>query len=1577
MPVTRSQSGRVLVTPQVSDNPEQQADPTEELAVGPAPQPTAPLRHENPPESPSDPLHDEPSQHESHSERHSVRSSRRSNRQFQMAKKDEEIANLKLELAIAQKKTLALDPETSDDEDNHSIPSSKNETLKRTATWVNTQKNQAEEMPWDTAALTLEDFRNPTAAVPVSKPQKPTGVTDTEPQKKGDLPQKRQAPRAPIHGPSQEDRKLELSELARAISTAVHTAAPHKFYGKLPAFNGSHHEWLAFKSAYHESSSHYTPGENTARLRQSLVGKAKEAVRSLLIVNSNPGDIMKTLEDRFGRPDSIALAELEKLRGLQRTTDTPRDICLFANKVKNCVATLQCLNKAHYLASPETMKNIIEKLTPTLRYRWYDYAAEQTKMDSDLLQFSNFLEREAERSSRFAPPEQVIEESAQRTTKRSQRIHLTAKNEDSKNSCTICERKGHEAVECKSFTEANNDDRWTLAKKNNLCYRCLRHRKNAHKCPKRKCDVDGCERSHHPMLHFETKRKSTEDEKETERVASTFTTREKHAYLKIIPVQVSGPGGRVNTYALLDDGSTVTLVDAKIAKQISAEGPLEPLQLETISDNFSSGSSRRITLTIRGQDQQFDIQAHTIENLKLSSQTVEERHLWGCKHLEDLQQNLSYEDAKPTILIGQDNWHLLVATEIRRGNYNQLVASRTPLGWVLHGSDTRTIGRQVHFVHHINSLTEEKEIDAEERMDEQLKHYFALESIDIKPKQPRSDLKKRALAILEECTKEKEDGCFETALLWKNDNIELPSNYDNTLKRLVTTEKRIDKDAQLKRKYNEQIGSLIEKGYAERAPTNSKKGRTWYLPHFPVLNPMKPDKVRIVLDAAAKTKGQSLNDHLLTGPDLLQSLPGVLMRFREHKVAVTADIAEMFLRVGIRKEDRDALRYLWRGEQRDGPPDEYRMKSLIFGATSSPTTAIFVKNRNAEKYRSQYPAAVTAIVENHYMDDYLDSFKNEEQAIEISKQVRAIHSRGNFNLRGWASNSPETLAALTEDAQKELVRLDDGTKTERVLGLIWKPQDDKLTFNLELARIPPALLTEHAPTKRQALKIIMSVYDPLGIATPVTVKGKKIIQEVWRRGTDWDAKMDEDLAKQWTAWMKHMQELRNINVPRCYLQYSEASSLQLHVFVDASTTAYAAALYWRAETSDGNIHVSLITAKARVAPLKLTTVPRLELQAAVLGSRMADTVIEEHRQKPETRTFWTDSRTVLAWLRNGARTYKAYVAHRIAAIQETTTIAEWRWIPTKLNVADDATREIPANFDSEHRWFSGPQFLLQDPEDWPKEEIAPTALTGEEKSQVLHMTDAAPKNARATPDVSRFSKWERLLRATARVLQFIDKCRDGRRLRVGYSRTRKNKERDPDWRHQSNLKPKKQDRARTEQKTQDKNRHYLPVEADLLRRAEKQLVRLIQEESFHEEIEALRKGKAPHKTDRLRSLSVVLINDVVHLRGRVDAAAGVTDRQKNPPVLDGNHTATKLWVAYTHRKLLHAGTETTVNECRQHYWILRLRPIVKGSSAAAHSAASEKRRRQSRRRGTYHPAASRITNAPSHTPEWITLAHSA
>ena len=303
--------------------------------------------------------------------------------------------------------------------------------------------------------------------------------------------------------------------------------------------------------------------------------------------------------------------------------------------------------------------------------------------------------------------------------------------------------------------------------------------------------------------------------------------------------------------------------------------------------------------------------------------------------------------------------------------------------------------------------------------------------------------------------------------------------------------------------YYREMSRFIQDRYVVNAPNGESSPHEWYLPHFGVLNQKKPGKIRLVFDAAAKTNGVCLNDQLEAGPNLLQSLPGVLVRFRQHAVAVKADIKDMFLRVQVRESDRGAQRFLWRGDRRQGEPETYEMTSLIFGAKSPPCSAIYIKDRNAARYAQSKPVAAKSIVKNSYMDDFLASLHTVKEVVDLSRDVSQINAKANFLMHGRASNDSRVFdPAITEEAQNEPQRtkLYDGDN-ERVLGLRWDRDSDTLGFNVGFSKIPNKSLDGSVrPTKCEFIRIIVSIFDPLGLLSPFTFGAKLLMQDVWRSG---------------------------------------------------------------------------------------------------------------------------------------------------------------------------------------------------------------------------------------------------------------------------------------------------------------------------------------------------------------------------------------------------------------------------------------------------------------------------------------------
>ena len=270
-----------------------------------------------------------------------------------------------------------------------------------------------------------------------------------------------------------------------------------------------------------------------------------------------------------------------------------------------------------------------------------------------------------------------------------------------------------------------------------------------------------------------------------------------------------------------------------------------------------------------------------IPSFKVSKKSATEQ--WN--HLSDVDLP-EIEGGDVMILIGADMAHLLIHLEVRQGRRDEPIAVKAPLGWTLFGKLNQGHCRTIN----ANFLASDKEIT----LQHQIERFWEIDSYATKQvlSEPTLSVEdKRALTILESSTV-KEGDHYKTQLLWKVEPV-LPSNRAMAVSRLHCTERKLKKNPQLAEKYQNVINNYVCKGHAQRMTQEEAKvitPKTWYLPHHAVLNPNKPEKVRVVFDAASKFDGVSLNDKLLTGPDLLNNLAGILIRFRTGKIGIMVDI---------------------------------------------------------------------------------------------------------------------------------------------------------------------------------------------------------------------------------------------------------------------------------------------------------------------------------------------------------------------------------------------------------------------------------------------------------------------------------------------------------------------------------------------------------------------------------------------------------------------------------------------------------------------------------------------------------------
>ncbi|XP_036322198.1 uncharacterized protein LOC118736217 [Rhagoletis pomonella] len=890
----------------------------------------------------------------------------------------------------------------------------------------------------------------------------------------------------------------------------------------------------------------------------------------------------------------------------------------------------------------------------------------------------------------------------------------------------------------------------------------------------------------------------------------------------------------------------------------------------------------------------------TVKKLDLPAQTLVMSEMSNkYKHLKGLPVE-SYKDVVPQIIIGVNNKHVAMPLKFREGKSHEPAATKTRLGWTVYG----TVTDQDHYKNNDLQL-HVCECDNNIALDKLVKESMKLENLEphvvarIHEKTSQQD-------ILEKCVTRTGDH-FTTRLLWRSDNIVLPNNFESAMRRLVCFEKKLNKDDDLKNRVNSLINRMEQKQYIRKLSDNEINQdfkRKWYLPIFAVNNPNKPNKTRVVWDAAAEHQGRSLNCCLEKGPDLQRPLIHVLFNFRIGKIGIRGDISEMFHRISVHDEDQHSQRFLWRNCDSSRDPNTYLLQVMSFGATCSPSIAQYVRSRNARENADEFPRAAKSITERHYVDDMLDSVETAEEAVKLIKDVIEVHKRGNFHIRGWLTNSNHVAGALgnagsSDDFCTAGKTIDQVIEPEKVLRLWWRTSVDVFTFSTRFTKAGKEILGgQKLPTKREIPRLLMSVYDPLGFLSFYTIRLKIVLQNIWRSGIDWDDQIPEEYVNAWQQWLSFFEQVKQVQVPRCYFgkMSNNNCKIELHVFVDASEVANAAVAYFSI-TREDEVQVAHVSSRTKVAPLRPISIPRMELLAAVLGSRLATEITKGHDFKIHKAYFYTDSRTVLTWLKSDPRKYKQFVMFRVAEIQEHTNVTEWSYIPSKLNVADAATKwKSTTEFSPTSTWFAGPEFLHSPRVKWPKYNY---------DIDMEHFKDAdlnphveyigAHIESQPLIDPTRFSKWERLERCMAYVKRFADKCKDKIR---GLTSSEVGSE---------------------------------SLTTEELYWSQCHLYRLAQADAYFEEFKLLKgdPGCNLPKHCVLRKLTpFVDENNLIRRCGRLENAP-IKDAVKNPIILPKNHKITQLIIEWYHRKYRHVHHETVINEMFQRFYIPSLRRALR------------------------------------------------
>ena len=640
--------------------------------------------------------------------------------------------------------------------------------------------------------------------------------------------------------------------------------------------------------------------------------------------------------------------------------------------------------------------------------------------------------------------------------------------------------------------------------------------------------------------------------------------------LSIVPVQIKSNKSDkiIETYAFLDPGSTASFCTTQLMSNLNIQGRKTNIMLRTMSQEKNVTSHLVTGLEISGLEKSDFIalpEIYTQKEMPVTKDNIirkEDLSKWPYLN----KVHIPVIDAEVELLIGTDAPKVLEPLEVINSKGNGPFAVRTRLGWIVNGPLGRHDG--THMACHTTVQCNRISIDkVEQLLVSQYNQDFSERASEDKPEMSVEDRKFMECANNSVMMK---DGHYYLDLPFRKNDLVMPNNRSVAEQRLLGLKRKLEKNEHFKKEYINFVDDVIEKGYAEVVPPEQLErtdGRIWYIPHHGVYHPKK-QTLRVVFDCSACYKGKSLNSELLQGPDLTNSLIGVLLKFRKEPVAVMADIRSMFHQVRVSAKDIDFLRFLWwpNGDVTKSPV-EYRMLVHLFGATSSPSCSSFALKRTAEDNKAHFhPEIVATINSNFYVDDCLKSMPSEQDALQLVKNLTNACHLGGFHLTKWVSNSRTVLSAIPEEDRAKEVKmldLDKELPMERALGLQWNVENDTFVFKITLKEKPL--------TRRGMLSVLCSVYDPLGFLVPLTLPVKNMLQELCKQKYGWDEKIPHATSQKWTEWTSSLTKLTDFSVPRCIKpkDFGEPTSFQLHHFSDSSEDGYGTVSYLRMKNSRG------------------------------------------------------------------------------------------------------------------------------------------------------------------------------------------------------------------------------------------------------------------------------------------------------------------------------------------------------------------------------------------------------------------------
>lgn len=1259
-------------------------------------------------------------------------------------------------------------------------------------------------------------------------------------------------------------------------------------------FDGTYFRWLEFRDTFLSvihSNDRIKPIHKFHYLTSYLEGDAARIISNIEVSEANYNDAWRLLCERYDNKRQLINHHLNALFKIdQLNRESERSLRFLVDHVTKNLRALCSLGQPTQHWDTLIIHIVSSKLDTYTLAKWEEMRGSLDEVPT-LAQFNKFLTDRAdilETLHRNKVDRLKTSGSSSRPTGsnfNSERAHtksFTSLQNNSNNfkACVICNRD-HKIYECEIFKRKNFDEKVSDVHRLKLCMNCLRGGHQTYNCKLGPCRI--CKKKHNTLLH-QTKEVDTNSSSltatSTNNTISNFSMQPTNqAILSTALIKVCNPktNKSVQVRALLDCGSQSSFISKQLKEYLS----LESSQINKISViGIGNNSSNHITESCIAQFNSIPekycvtLACFVLKELtgSIPAAPINLNNLKLPQNLKLADPNFNIPSSIDVIIGADLFWDVL-------GNDNQslgpgLKLRSSKLGWLITGA----IPTNLHTTKKIQSHNSVIVSEQDESIQHLLQKFWSIEEVPHNP--ILTKIEKTCEQHFVKHTIRLPTGRFSVQLPLIDTPDCLGDSYKIALERFFNLEKRFRRNLQLKTEYCNFIQEYFKLGHLEELVESRPPVESYFLCHHAVFKETSEStKIRVVFDGSVPTtSGYSLNDIQMIGPNIQDLLFSILIRARQYKFLLTADIEKMYRQIKVHDDHQNLQLILWR-ENEIEPIKILRLKTVTYGLASSS----FLSTRCLWQLGQECTdkSIETIIKHDFYVDDLITGANSKDELLYIQTSVSNALKKGCFNLRKYKSNCKYIL-------NSDLINRNDKlsiSSSISALGINWDPNNDSLQVSFE---VPPKL---DFVTKRLILSFTFKIFDPMGLISPCVVLPKLILQSLWQRKLDWDVPVPKDIQNSWNEFTSDLSYLLNLQVPRRVV-CDNYNYIELHSFSDASQRAYGACIYLRSINEQGLINVQLLCSKSKIAPLKPTTIPRLELCAALLAAKLSKVVISSLRCVVARQVHWCDSTVVLGWLRTESHKLKTFVANRVVEISELTDVSSWRYIPTLINPADFISRGLlPKDIVTRNLWWYGPEFLLKIESEWPifSRGTSDDANLPEIKLSSA-LTVAVATEEPTLIEFEKYSKFVRIQRVLGYVKRFIFNLRNKTNKRTG------------------------------------------SLSLDELKDSFHNLCVISQKQSFPKEYYILQIGKAISSKSTILPLTPFFDYNLKLIRvgGRLNNSDYNFDK-KHPILLHSTHHLTKLIFEREHLRYMHAGPQLLLSVIRDSIWPINGRRLARNT----------------------------------------------